>query len=102
MNVEQIREIVKKQREFFQSGATLPVKFRIAMLKKLYGALKKYETEIGAALHEDLGKSAYEGFMCETGMALSEIRYTLKRVRKWAKAKKVRTPLAQFSAGKTP
>ncbi|MBQ4269759.1 MAG: aldehyde dehydrogenase family protein, partial [Clostridia bacterium] len=98
MNVEQIREMVEKQRKFFQSGATIPVKFRVDMLKKLYAAVKLREAEIGEALREDLGKSEYEGFMCETGMALSEISYALKRVRKWTKAKQARTPLAQFPA----
>ena len=32
MNID---EILQKQRAYFQSGATLPVSFRIAMLKKL-------------------------------------------------------------------
>lgn len=52
MNID---EILEKQREFFRSGATLPVNFRIRMLKKLYAAVKKYEHEINAALTADLG-----------------------------------------------
>ena len=31
-----INKILESQRQFFQSGATLSVKFRIEMLKKLY------------------------------------------------------------------
>ena len=62
----EIDQIVDKQRKFFRSGTTLPVKFRMEMLKKLRSAVKKYEAEIGAALQEDLGKSEFEGFMCET------------------------------------
>ena len=68
------------------------------MLKKLYNAVKKHEKEIGDALTVDLGKSDFEGFMCETGLALSEIGYMIKHTRKFAKAKKVRTPLAQFAS----
>lgn len=98
MNIQNIDEIIESQRKFFQSGATLPVKFRIEMLKKLYCAVKKYETEIGEALTADLGKSDFEGFMCETGLVLSEIGYMIKHTRKFAKAKKVRTPLAQFAS----
>ena len=41
--------ILEKQREFFRSGATLPVEFRLKMLKRLYAAVKKYEPEIAAA-----------------------------------------------------
>ncbi|MBQ8229067.1 MAG: aldehyde dehydrogenase [Clostridia bacterium] len=93
-----ITEILESQRKYFRSGATLPVKGRIEALKKLYTTVKKYETEIAAALKADLGKSAYESYMCETGMALSEIGYMIKHARRFAKPRKVRTPLAQFSS----
>ena len=91
-----IKDLVQAQRVFFQSGVTLPVSFRMEALKKLYNAVKEYEKDICAALHSDLGKSEMESYMCEVGMALSEIRHNAKRVKKWAKGKKVRTPLAQF------
>ena len=96
--MQNIERIVEEQRKYFQSGATLSIKFRRENLKKLYAAVKKYEKEIGEALKADLGKGEYESFMCEIGMALSEIRYMYKRVHKFAKPKRVRTPLAQFSA----
>ena len=96
MTKQEINELVEKQREYYRSGATVNVKFRIEQLKKLYAAVKKYKNEIGAALYEDLGKSEYEGFMCESGFALCEISYMIKHARKFAKRKKVRTPLAQF------
>lgn len=96
--MQNIERIVEEQRKYFQSGATLSIKFRRKNLKKLYAAVKTYEKQIGEALKADLGKGAYESFMCEIGMALSEIRYMYKRVHKFAKPKRVRTPLAQFSA----
>ena len=37
-----IEEILESQRKYFQSGATLPVSFRIEMLKKLRSAVQKY------------------------------------------------------------
>jgi len=93
MNID---EVLDSQRNYFKSGVTLDLDFRIEMLKKLYYTIKKYETEINAALKKDLGKSDFEGFMCETGMALSEIRYLIRNIRKLASNRKVRTPLAQF------
>ena len=90
--------IVQKQRAFFQSGATLPVSFRIAMLKKLLAAVNQYEKEIAQALTADLGKSDYEGFMCEIGMVRSELSYMLKHVKSFAREKTVPTPLSQFAA----
>lgn len=75
MNSKTIDALLNSQRNFFQSGATLPVSFRIDMLKKLYAAVKKYENEVTRVLKTDLGKSDFEGFMCETGLVLSEISY---------------------------
>lgn len=98
MTNEQIRSLLEKQKSFFKTGATIPVPSRIAQLKKLYAAVKKYEAEICAALTADLGKSAYEGFMCEVGLVLSEISYMLGHVKRFAKRKTVWTPLAQFAS----
>ena len=77
----EIQSIVKKQREYFKSGATLKVGFRKDALKKLYATVKKYETEIAEALKQDLGKSSFESFMCEIGMVLSEISYMIKNIK---------------------
>ena len=93
-----IDEILDGQRKFFRSGATLPVEFRIKMLKKLYAAIKKYENDITAALTADLGKSEFEGFMCEAGLVLTEISYMLRHVRRFAAEHTVPTPLAQFAS----
>lgn len=98
MDSNKIDEIIESQRAFFNSGATLPVKFRVEMLKKLRDTIKKYEKEIGQALKDDLGKSDYESYMCEIGLALSEVTYMIKHTRKFAKKRRVRTPLAQFAS----
>lgn len=95
MNIDRILE---SQRKFFRSGATLPVSFRIEMLKKLRSAVKEYESEIAEALRKDLGKSDFEGFMCETGLVLSEISYMIRHVRRFASKHRVYTPLAQFAS----
>lgn len=93
-----IDEILKQQRSFFQSGATLPVKFRIRMLKKLLEAVNKHEDEIAQALREDLGKSDFEGFMCEIGLVRSEISYMIRHTKRFAREHTVYTPLAQFAS----
>ena len=95
MNIE---EILEQQRAFFRSGATLSVDFRIENLKKLYRAVQKYENEIGKALCSDLGKSDFEGFMCETGLVLSELHYMIRHTRRFARERTVHTPLAQFAS----
>lgn len=98
MTNEQIKSLLNRQREFYKSGATIPIKFRIEQLKKLYVTVKKYESEVNEALKTDLGKSYYESFMCESGLVLSEISYMIRNTRKFAKRKTVCTPLAQFAS----
>ena len=96
MTNQEIQGLLEKQRAYYRSGATIPVKFRIEQLKKLYETVKKYQNEINSALQSDLGKSNYEGFMCESGLVLTEISYMIKHTKKFAKRKTVATPLAQF------
>lgn len=96
MTAKEIQSLLEKQRNYFNSGATVSVKFRIRQLKKLYDTVKKHENEICEALTADLGKSQYEGFMCEIGLVLSEISYLIRHTKRYAKRKTVYTPLAQF------
>lgn len=98
MTREQMNGLLEQQRTYFQSGETLPVSFRIRQLKKLYAAVKRYQPQIVQALAEDLGKSGYESFMCEIGLALSEISYMIRHTRHFARRKTVYTPLAQFAS----
>ena len=98
MSKKSIEKLLADQRKYFQRGATLSVDFRIDMLKRLYGTVKKYEKEIEAALTKDLGKSEFEGFMCEAGLALTEISYLIRHTRRFAREKTVWTPLAQFAS----
>ena len=95
MNID---EILVKQKEFYDIGLTFPVKFRIDMLKKLYKSVKDNEDAINKALKADLGKSDFEGFMCEVGLCLGEISYMIKNVKKFARRKIVYTPIPQFAS----
>lgn len=71
---------------------------RIQALKRLKSVIVTHETEIHAALKEDLGKSAAESYMCETGLALSELDYMIGHTRRLAREHRVRTPLAQYAS----
>ena len=96
MNAQQIEELVSLQRTFFETGTTLSLDFRLQSLKKLHDAIRRMEPQINAALQSDLGKSATETYMCETGMTLSELSYMRRHLRRFAKDRHVLTPLAQF------
>lgn len=96
MTEQEIKDLVTRQRKYFQTGATLPVSVRVDALKRLYGVISGCEKEIHTALKRDLGKNGFESYMCETGLVLEEISYMLKHIHRFAREKNVRTPLAQF------
>ena len=96
MTQEAIQEIIRKQRNYFYTGATLNIDFRITALKKLQTSIQSHQEQINAALKSDLGKSSFESYMCESGLVLSEITYMLKHIRSLSREKTVHTPLAQF------
>lgn len=91
-----IEDILLKQRAFFKAGYTLDVKRRKAALQILANTIREMEGEILEALKKDLGKCDTESYMCEVGLALSQIRDTKKHLDRWARNKCVPTPLAQF------
>lgn len=91
-----IAEVVQRQRAFFATGKTIEVSYRVAALQRLRASIQAHEAEIKFALREDLGKSFFEGYMCEIGLTLSELRHQLGHLRAYAKPKRVPSDLANF------
>ena len=91
-------QLLERQRAYFRTGATLPIKFRIDALKKLKKVITDRTEDICAALREDLGKSGTESYMSEIGMTLSEINFMINRIPDLAREKGVATPMSQFKA----
>ncbi len=82
---DEIKSIVEKQREFFLSGKTLDVSWRIQQLKKLRQAMKDHEKAMLEALRQDLGRSDLEGYFCDVGSVIMEINETIRGLRRWAR-----------------
>lgn len=93
-----IKEARREIQEFFDSGQTLDVGFRLQVLQQLYYAVRNSQEAILQALHEDLNKSPHEGYMTEVGLVLGEISAVRKHLKKWARPKKVRADRSQFPA----
>lgn len=94
--MEDVDGILKRQREFFQSGRTRDVEYRVKKLKKLKTNIIKNERDILKALKQDLNKSEFEAYETEVGMVLEEINMAIRKTKKWSKIEKVRTPLMHF------
>ena len=93
---ERIETIVKSQREYFHSGATLDVAFRKSMLKKLLAAMEKWEKRLADALWNDLHKSYEEAYLTELSIVKGEIRTHIRKVRQWSAKRRVHTPIKLF------
>ena len=92
----EIQALVQRQKAFFNTGQTKDARFRKAQLDILQRAIGENQEKILKALQQDLSKSAYEGYLTEVGIVLDEIRFIKRHLRKWAKARRVRTHLFQF------
>jgi aldehyde dehydrogenase (NAD+) len=93
-----LAQLMGRQRAYFRTGATRPLGYRRAQLQKLHDALITHEPILLAALHADLGKSDYEAYTTELGLALGEVRYALRRLPAWMKPQRRRTPLLAWPA----
>lgn len=81
---ELIHRAVEDQKDFFATGATLDISWRIEQLKKLKEAVKSHEAGMIRALSEDLGRHPSEGYLCDIGPVIMEINEAIRGLRRWA------------------
>lgn len=93
-----LAQLIRRQRAYFQTGATRSLGYRRTQLHKLHDALVAHEPALLAALHADLRKSAYEAYTAELGLVLSEVRHALRCLPAWLKPGRRRTPLLAWPA----
>lgn len=87
---------VQAQREFFSTGATRSLGFRLEQLRKLKAGIEKNEKNLVAALKADLGKSEMEAYATEVDVTKAEIDHICKNLAAWMRPQRVGTPLFFF------
>ena len=95
-SVADIEAAAHQMREYFTTGATLPLEHRRQALVRMKAYLKENEGRILDCLKEDLGKSHFEGYATELGLVYEEINTCLKKMGSWARPRRVPTPLLHF------
>jgi aldehyde dehydrogenase (NAD+) len=90
--------LVEKQRAFFDTGATRPVKFRIEQLKKFKKVFLQYEEKMYEALKKDFNKPVFESYTSELGLILEEIGMMIKNLENWATPQYVSTSIGNLPA----
>ncbi len=94
--LERIPEIVASQRRYFATHKTKSLDYRLDMLRRLRGAIVRYEQRLSDALYQDLHKSYEEAYITEISIVLGEIDNFLKNLTRWAAPSKKKTPLKLF------
>lgn len=94
--MSELKEIISRQKAFFNSNRTKPADFRIRMLRKLDKAVRANEKQLFSALHHDLGKSEAESYMTEISIVYGEIREVIRKVRWWSLPKPVLDSVGTF------
>ena len=75
----------------FATGATRPIAARLDALRRLHAAIGAAEADLTAALHDDLGKPAFEAYTSELLHVRQEITHVVANVQQWAAPRRVRT-----------
>lgn len=83
---------IEALRHFYDDGLTRCVAYRLEALRCLRAAILRHETELYEALGAALHKSASESYLTETSVVLHEIDLVLRRLERWAKPRRARTP----------
>jgi len=97
--LDNIGDVLGKQRRFFASGKTKDVSFRIAQLHQLKQAIASHQSVIIAALQADLRKPELESYANEIRVPVTrEIEAVIKQIKSWTKPHRVSTPIEQFPA----
>ncbi|MEH1928640.1 aldehyde dehydrogenase [Nostoc sp.] len=94
--LSKIGDIIQNQREFFRTGKTKDVTFRIEQLKNLKQAIIEHEQSIVEALQADLYKPELETYITEISV-IKDIDYAIKHIKNWSKPKKTAVSFDFFS-----
>jgi aldehyde dehydrogenase (NAD+) len=96
MEKEEIRSIIALQRNFFATGKTLDIKYRLEVLKKLRSVIIDHEQDIVDAIWKDFHKPEFEVIATESRFVIKELNYAIRNLKGWARSKRVRTPIVHF------
>ncbi|MBO6622299.1 MAG: aldehyde dehydrogenase [Balneola sp.] len=94
--MKELQAHLDKQKKFFQTGKTKEIAYRIAQLKKLKQLLIDNEQLLIEEVHKDFQKSAFETYVTEIGLVITDINFTLKNIESWTKQQSVSTPIVNF------
>lgn len=91
-----ISNIIEAQKSYFNNGNTIPISFRIDVLKKLKHKIVAEEDAICDAIYKDFKKPRFESVLSETAIVIKELNEFIKHLKQWTKPTKVSASLMNF------
>src|ERR1700739_2024608 len=85
-------------RGVFGSGRTRELVRRLDQLRGIERLCDERESEIAAALAEDLGRPAVDAWLADIASTKAEAVYARKHLKKWIRRRRVSLPLNQLPA----
>lgn len=93
--MQQLQQLQALQ-DFFNSGATKSIAYRLQQLKALKKAVLQHEPQLYDALYKDLKKNKEEVWVTEIGFLISELNEAIRNLDYWMQPKTVSTNLANL------
>lgn len=78
-------------------GACRPITWQERQLRAIEKMCDEREARICAALSEDLGRSAFEGWLGDVASTKAEAAFAAKHLRKWVKREAVRSAVGAYA-----
>ncbi|WP_176513060.1 coniferyl aldehyde dehydrogenase [Pseudomonas faucium] len=92
--IERMQRLLQRQRAAFNAQPDVALKTRLDHLKRLVGAIRRYQQPIVAALEADFGgRAAFETLQVEVLGPVLHARHAIAHLRRWMKPKRRKTEL---------
>lgn len=85
--------ILTKHNQYFDTNITRDISWRIKQLQAIKRLVLENEKLLLSALQDDLAKPTLEAWITEVSYVTSDVDHVCKHLKKWAKPRKVSTPL---------
>lgn len=85
--------LIEQHRNCFNTNKTLNYAWRIEQLLQIKKLVQENDTLLYQALSQDLGKPTVESWLTEVSYVAGEVDYAVKRLKRWMKPKRVKTPI---------
>lgn len=91
-----IHELIEKQRKYFQNGNTLNLNNRVNLLIEIKERILLYQNKLLNAFIKDFNKSEFDVYSTELSVTLLELDFMIKNIKKLLKPKRAKTNLINF------